>query len=302
MALLGSAAAGDGSGTSVNAHPCIPVGLRPNCELNLSMDVITLAGSGSRGNADGTGADASFDYPRGLGTDGRKLYITESANHAVRRLDLESTFAETLAGSGSSGDSTGIGMAAEFNVPTRTTTDGTYVYVADTGNHRIKRIDPETKEVVILAGSGSPGGDDGFGEFATFDGPRGITTDGTHLFVADQQGNTVRRIDLSTRQVITFAGSGSFATTDGTGTSAEFKFPRDVTTDGEYLYVTDGANLIRRIHIGTAVVDTIAGTGSEGHSDGNGTSASFDFPNGITTDGTYLYIADFKNQVIRRIE
>ena len=85
MALLGSAAAGDGSGTSVNAHPCIPVGLRPNCELNLSMDVITLAGSGSRGNADGTGADASFDYPRGLGTDGRKLYITESANHAVRR-------------------------------------------------------------------------------------------------------------------------------------------------------------------------------------------------------------------------
>ena len=102
--------------------------------------------------------------------------------------------------------------------------------------------------------------------------------------------------------MITFAGSGSFATTDGTGTSAEFKFPRDVTTDGEYLYVTDGANLIRRIHIGTAVVDTIAGTGSEGHSDGNGTSASFDFPNGITTDGTYLYIADFKNQVIRRIE
>ena len=104
--------------------------------------------------------------------------------------------------------------------------------------------------------------------------------------------------------VTTVAGTGSSGSADNTtGTSASFNAPYGITTDGTNLYVADyGNHLIRKIVISTGVVTTLAGTGSRGSADGTGTSASFKYPRGITTDGTNLYVADNSNHLIRKIE
>jgi len=104
--------------------------------------------------------------------------------------------------------------------------------------------------------------------------------------------------------VSTLAGQSDNGSTDATGTSAKFNNPRGITTDGTNLYVVDHSNhRIRKIVISTGAVTTVAGTGSSGSADNTtGTSASFNDPRGITTDGTYLYVADTKNHRIRKIE
>ncbi|MCB1194180.1 MAG: hypothetical protein KDK90_27335, partial [Leptospiraceae bacterium] len=91
--------------------------------------------------------------------------------------------------------------------------------------------------------------------------------------------------------------------TDATGTSASFNYPYAITTDGTNLYVADtGNNKIRKVVISSGVVTTLAGSGSIGSTDATGTSASFYNPNGITTDGTKLYINDLFNHKIRVME
>ena len=103
--------------------------------------------------------------------------------------------------------------------------------------------------------------------------------------------------------VTTVAGTGSSGSANGTGTSASFSNPSGITTDGTNLYVADHDNhLIRQIVISTGVVTTVAGTVSSGSANGTGTSASFNNPHGITTDGTNLYVADMSNHLIRKIE
>ena len=122
--------------------------------------------------------------------------------------------------------------------------------------------------------------------------------------VAEQMGGSFQGAELSlSTAVTTVAGTGSSGSANGTGTSASFNQPSGITTDGTNLYVADSMNnLIRKIVISTGVVTTVAGTGSNGSANGTGTSASFSQPNGITTDGTNLYVADYLNHLIRKIE
>jgi len=155
--------------------------------------------------------------------------------------------------------------------------------------------------VTTLAG-GSSGSANGTGTSARFYNPIGITTDGTNLYVADYSNHLIRKIDISTGAVTTLAGTGSSGSANGTGTSASFNDPYGITTDGTNLYVADKTNhLIRQIVISTGAVTTLAGTGSDGSANGTGTSASFNSPSGITTDGTNLYVADTSNHLIRKI-
>ena len=159
--------------------------------------------------------------------------------------------------------------------------------------------------VTTLAGTGSSGSANGTGTSASFYLPQGITTDGTNLYVTDSENHLIRKIVISTGVVTTLAGTGSSGSANGTGTSASFYAPYGITTDGTNLYVADVSNhLIRQIVISTGVVTTLAGTGSIGWANGTGTSASasFNYPYGITTDGTNLYVAERYNHLIRKIE
>ena len=208
----------------------------------------------------------------------------------------------TLAGSGTAGFTNGTGTSASFNSPGGITTDGTNLYVADTRNLAIREIVIATGQVTTLAGSGTAGFTNGTGTSASFNSPGGITTDGTNLYVADTRNLAIREIVIATGQVTTLAGSGTAGFTNGSGTLASFNLPNGITTDRTNLYVTDsGNNAIRKIVIATGQVTTLAGSGTAGFTNGSGTSASFNSPNGITMSGTNLYVADSGNNAIREI-
>jgi len=279
-------------------------GSRQGVELCLSTVVTTLAGTGSSGSANGTGTSASFYAPSGITTDGTNLYVVDYGNHLIRQIVISTGVVTTLAGTGSSGSAdNSTGTSASFYYPTGITTDGTNLYVADYYNHLIRKIVISTGVVTTLAGTGSSGSaDNSTGTSAGFNQPYGITTDGTNLYVADYGNHLIRKIVISTGVVTTLAGTGSSGSANGTGTSASFYKPAGITTDGTNLYVADRYNyLIRKIVISTGVVTTVAGTGSSGSANGTGTSASFDKPYGVTTDGTNLYVADYYNYLIRKI-
>jgi len=267
-------------------------GAMQGVELSLSTVVTTIAGTGNTGSTNGTGTSASFYSPQGITTDGTNLYVT-NRNNLIRKIVISTVVVTTVAGTGSSGSSNGTGTSASFDEPEGITTDGTNLYVADTKNHLIRKIVISSGVVTTVAGTGSSGSDNGTGTSASFNEPKGITTDGTNLYVADTKNHLIRKIVISTGVVTWVAGTGSSGSSNGTGTSASFDEPQGITTDGTNLYVADKSNnLIRQIVISTGVVTTLAGTGSRGTADGTGTSASFTEPKGITTDGTNLYVAD----------
>ena len=103
--------------------------------------VTTVAGTGSSGWTNGTGTSASFSYPFGITTDGTNLYVADSSNHLIRKIVISTGVVTTLAGTGSSGSANGTGTSASFSNPRGITTDGTNLYVADTGNHLIRQIE-----------------------------------------------------------------------------------------------------------------------------------------------------------------
>lgn len=266
--------------------------------------------------SNGKGAAASFNQPTGITTDGSNLYVADFRNNIIRKIVIADGTVTRLAGSplgiaGYANSTDGTGDTATFNVPAAVTTDGEFIYVADTGNNSIRKIDISSGAVTLIAGSttGVAGSVDSLnGSDARFNQPTGITTDGTNLYVADSANDTIRKIVISSGAVVTLAGAaataGSSDSADGTGATARFNKPARITTDGSNLYVTDfGNGTVRKIAISTGTVTTIAGVaGALGSADGTGTDARFSQPNGVTTDGKYLYVTDSFKNTIRMID
>ncbi len=273
-----------------------------------SAVVTTLAGTANAfGSTDGTGTLASFNSPHGITTDGTNLYVADTANNLIRKIVISTGVVTTLAGSTSAGFADGIGTAATFSSPNGITTDGFSLYVADTGNNTIRRIDIVTGTVTTLAGVSGVGGGgnlDGVGTSAKFSSPSGITTDGFSLYIADRGNNNIRKVDIGTGTVTTIAGTGAVGSTNGTGTLASFNAPAGITMDGTNLFIADTGNqIIRKIVISTAAVTTLAGTaGTAGSTDGVGAAASFNGPAGLTTDGISLYVVEWWNGIVRKIQ
>jgi len=275
--------------------------------LSLTNNVTTIVGSSIAGSADGFGTAASFWNPEGITTDGKYLYVADSSNFTIRKVGIAFGNVSTMVGmAGSPGTADGIGRAARFSAPFGITADGKNLYVADSGSNTIRRIGIAFGNVSTVAGSAAdpPGSSNGTGKTARFNNPRGITTDGTNLYVADSGNNTIRKIEIATRVVTTLAGSaaGLPGAADGTGGDAAFFNPQGITTNGTNLYVADyGNNTIRKIVIGSGVVTTLAGkAGNAGWANGAGGFARFDAPYGITSDGRNLYVTDFRS-IVRKV-
>lgn len=123
--------------------------------------------------------------PSGLMSDGKNLYVVDT--HTIRMIVLATGTVATLAGTADAwGSADGTGAAARFTNPSGVTTDGTNLYVTDSGNHTVRKIVIETGAVTILAGgAGDPGSADGRGIEARFNEPDSIVTDGANLYVTD---------------------------------------------------------------------------------------------------------------------
>jgi sugar lactone lactonase YvrE len=264
----------------------------------------TLAGSGSPGSQNGTGAAATFYRPYGIALDSAgNVYVADSVNNLIRKISPAGVVT-TLAGSGNAGATDATGTAASFNFPTGVAVDAAgNVYVGDQNNHKIRMI-TAVGVVTTLAGSGTAGATDATGTSASFNTPGGLAVDsaGT-VYVADQLNNKVRKV-TALGVVTTLAGSGSRGAIDASGTAASFWLPAALAVDSSgTVFVADQFNQKIRSISAAGVVTTLAGTGRAGAADGDiGTSATFNNPGGIALDGIgNLIIGDLDNHNIRKV-
>ncbi len=220
--------------------------------------VSTLAGTaGSPGNADGTGATARFRSPRGIVTDGAgNLYVADSSNHTIRKIVISTGAVSTVAGlAGSSGAQDGMGNGARFNNPQRLVYAGGKLFVSDSGNNAVRKIDLSSSMVTTVAGRpGVAGYNDGPMDSALFNGLCGIAVDSSgNGYVTDINNQTIRILDGAAVIVATIGGTtGVAGSSDGVGPAALFSSPYGIAIDSSgRIFVADLNN--NSIRMGTAV-------------------------------------------------
>ncbi len=288
--------------------------------LDLSSGIIrTVVGSGHQGFAGdfGDALLADLDTPMGLAfrPDG-SLLIADSGNNRIRILRPDSTI-ESIAGDGSA-DFRGDGSSARFAalndpVDVAVDADGT-IYIADSGNQRIRRIIGGI--ITTLAGTGLPafGGDGGPAGAASFDHPSALAVDGGgHLLVVDTGNRRIRRILLADGTVTTVAGSDADLSGDGgPGWRAALADPTGLALDRDRLLIVErGAHRIRQLAHGAkpiegdpGIITTLAGTGRPGDSDGNSDplEAELREPTGLSVDSEGVIVfSDTGNHRLRRL-
>lgn len=287
------------------------------CKVDLAGNLTAIAGTGVQGfSGDGGPATAALlDSPQGVAVDAHNhLYIADTHNNRVRELDLGTGVITTIAGSsaGFSGDG-GTAASAQLRLPTALAVDaGGNLYVADTGNHRVRRINVAAGTIATVAGDGRQGfsGDGGPAIAASIDSPAGLAIDAAgYLVIADTHNQRLRSVDAASGVIRTVAGTGSagYAGDSGAAASARLALPHGLSIDAAgNIYIADTANQrIRRIDATTGAITTVAGSGTQGFSgdDGAATAASLDSPRATAvTPGGLLAVTDTANRRVRQLD
>ncbi len=272
---------------------------------DLAGQVLDVAGSGDIGRADGEFATASFNHPQGMALDGDVLYVADTENHLLRKLDLNARTVTTIAGTGE--------QARESNIPGRDTQValnspwdlcllGTELFIAMAGPHQIWVMHLDTGYLEPYAGSAREEIIDDTRLQAAMAQPSGITSDGERLFVADSETSAIRTVTLGLNgRVQTILGEGLFEFGDQDGTGKEnvrLQHPLGVAYHDGMLYVADTYNhKIKKVGPTTATSVTYLGTGQPGLNDGD--IPSFFEPGGLSVAAGQLHIADTNNHAIR---
>jgi sugar lactone lactonase YvrE len=280
--------------------------------------ITTVAGNGTAGfSGDGGAAtSASLNYPYGVAVDASgNVFIADSNNHRIRRVEVATGVISTVAGngtpgfSGDEGPATGTTLYYPFGVAVDASGN---IYIADTTNQRIRRVEAPTGLITTVAGNGTGGfsGDGGAATSASLNGPNGVAVDASgNLFIADEWNQRIRRVEAATGVITTVAGNGTagFSGDGGTATSASLARPTGVAVDAsDNLFIAEYSNLrIRRVEAATGVITTAAGNGEKDFSGDGGaaTNASLNLPDDVAVDGSgNLSIADYGNGRVRQVE
>ena len=269
-------------------------------------DVKQVIGTGEEALVDGTLAQAAFNHPQGMAIDGDLLYVADTENHAIRRVDLSFGQVKTLAGTGEQGyerEGRRPGLSTSISSPWDVTLHDGVVYIAMAGIHQLWALELETGIIAPYAGSGREAITDGPLATSALAQPSGITTDGERLYFADSETSAIRNADLDPNgSVRTLIGLGlfEFGDVDGDDFRVRLQHPIGITHHDGVLYVADTYNhKIKRVLPKTRAAFTVAGTGAPGHVDGTFAQARFSEPCGLSIANGKMYIADTNNHAIR---
>ena len=297
-------------------------------EGNLSMTI----GSGRIGNRDGNFETAEFDHPQGTVLHKNMLYVTDTENHNLRKIDLEKKTVTTIAGIGKQASRafqnfnpdaegfeqwTGDPKKTALNSPWALWVHGDDLYIAMAGPHQIWKMPLDESKIGPYAGNGREDIVDGpllpsqpyaLGA-SSFAQPSGLTSDGTWLYVADTEGSSIRAVPFDTKKTVkTVVGTADqrggrlfiFGDKDGDRDDVLLQHAIGITYHDKRLFITDTYNnKIKVIDAQTGKTSTLAGTGEPGADDATGT---FDEPAGIAFAKGILYVADTNNHLIRKVD
>ena len=275
-------------------------------------NITTAAGNGTKGFADGAATSAAeLSSPQGLALDSSgNLYIADVLNHVVRKLSgssVSTVAGNPVQGAGANGNG-GLAINAQLNSPGGVAVDGSgNIYIADSGNSRIQRVDAATGIVTTVAGTGFAGfsGDGLLAKTAQLNLPLGIAIDAANnIYIADTSNNRIRKIAAGTNIITTVAGSTKgFGGDFGLATAAKLNYPTAVAVDAaRNIYIADSLNSRIRMVAPSGIIQTIAGNGISAYRGDSGpaASASIASPTGVAVDKNgNIYIADTQNNVVR---
>jgi thiol-disulfide isomerase/thioredoxin len=290
----------------------------------LDGTLIDTVGRGTLGRADGDYASAEFNHPQGMALLGDSLYVADTENHLLRKVNLKTRKVTTLAGVGQQARKAAtLGRLTKpldtpLNSPWDLWIHKDTLYIAMAGAHQIWRMPLSGLGIGPYAGNGREDIVDGpllpsepYQEgFSSFAQPSGLASDGTWLYVADSEGSSIRSVPLPPgRQVRTLVGTAhlaqgrlfTFGDVDGSAQTALLQHPLGVVFHEGQLYVADTYNnKIRVVNPADGTTKTLAGSGAAGNADGP--AATFDEPAGITAAGGKLFVADTNSHAIRVVD
>ncbi len=279
--------------------------------------LVTVAGNGRKGYAGdgGPATAASLNEPYEVRFDrDRNMFFVEMQNHLIRRVDAKTGVISTLAGTGKPGfgGDGGPAVKAQFKQPHSIALDDRqHLYVADIGNHHIRRIDLQTGIIETLAGTEEKklpvDGQRALGNPIL--GPRALFIDGPTMWIALREGHSVWRMSLAEGRLRHVAGTGQvgYGGDGGPAGAATFNGPKGIAVGPQgHVYVVDTENqAIREIDVARGIVTTVAGNGQKGGAGDGGpaTQAQLARPHGICVgpDGA-IYIGDTLNHRVRRVK
>jgi DNA-binding beta-propeller fold protein YncE len=302
---------------------------------SLDGKLLEIIGSGSIGRLDGDYAKAQFDHPQGMALRDETLYVADTENHLLRKIDLRGKRVTTIAGIGQQGRNAWPGMPDDapmggFNVklperfvgPPKTTALNSPwalfihdkdLYIAMAGPHQIWKMPLDEAEIGPYAGNGREDIVDGAllprmpyqRGSSSFAQPSGLAGDGQWLYIADSEGSAIRAVPFDpAKEVETVIGTlGSlftFGDVDGEAAKARLQHALGVVHHEGQLYVADTYNnKVKVIDLKTRTIRTLVGSGQAGKAD---SPPTFDEPAGISYAAGKLYVADTNNHLIRTVD
>ena len=303
---------------------------------SLDGKLIDTIGSGAVGTKDGDYAIAEFNHPQGLWLDGDMLWVADTENHMIRKVDLKAKTVATVSGNGKQRRGmwpmmgelklgpfgqpelpdkwVGKPKETELASPWALLIHDKNLYIAMAGPHQIWKMPLDESEIGPWAGNGREDIVDGphipkrphdLG-YASFAQPSGLTTDGTYLYVADSEGSAIRAVPFDTKKEVTTVVGKSlnfrarlfdFGDVDGKGDEVRLQHALGVAYHNGKIYVADTYNnKVKEVDPKDKTSLTIIGDGKPGKTDD---PPRLDEPNGVSVAGDVLYIADTNNHLIR---
>ena len=302
---------------------------------SLEGKLIDLIGDGSIGARDGDFGEASFDHPQGMALVGETLYVADTENHLLRKVDLRAKTVTTIAGVGKQGRGwpgmeqlvgptatppdrwVGPPLKTALNSPWALVSHDKALYIAMAGPHQIWKMPLDESEIGPYAGNGREDIVDGrllprepyqLG-FCSFAQPSGLSSDGATLYVADSEGSSIRAVPFDPKkQVRTIVGTAdlssgrlfTFGDVDGDRRQSRLQHCLDVLYHDRQLFVADTYNnKIKVVDPATGVTKTLVGNKESGNTD---QPPKFDEPAGLAYAAGRLYVADTNNHSIRTVD